>query len=155
MFEIKDVTHDVAAKFFKNDPKLAYLGCADDVLVELYHSESYSPNELSQLKGIYYDNRLIMLFKYEPFSQVAYNCHFYLSSSLHGTGIFNEVVKELKAWMKKEHPQITKILVMSPSSCIHVPAVVGKYGFIKEGHLTNAMIWRQQLVDLLIYSLEI
>ena len=155
MFKIENVTHEVAANFFKSDPKLAYLGCADDVLVELYHSNSYSPHELSTLKGIYYGDQLIMLFKYEPFSAVAYTCHFYLNSSLHGTGMFTEVVKKLKEWMHQEHPQVRKILVMSPSSCTHVPAVVAKYGFVKEGHLTNAMIWRQQTVDLLIYSLEI
>lgn len=155
MLLIKDVTHKEAAQFFLNDPKLAYLGCADDVLVELYHSQDYNPHELSRLKGIYYDNRLIMLFKYEPFSQVAYNCHFYLNSSMHGTGMFTEVVKFLKQYMRQQHPEVTKILVMSPSSCIHVPAVVTKYGFIKEGHLTNAIVWRQEICDLLIYSLEL
>lgn len=155
MLTIKEITNKQAAEFFLNDPKLAYLGCADDVLVNLYYTQEFIPHEISQLKGIYNDNQLIMLFKYEPFSSVAYNCHFYLNSALHGTGQFNEIVLYLKQWMHENNPEVKKILVMTPSSCTHVPAVVSKYGFIKEGHLTNAIIWRQQLVDLLIYSLEL
>lgn len=155
MLSIKELNNKQAAAFFLNDPKLAYLGCADDVLIDLYYSQDFNPHEMSHLKGVYNDDQLVMVFKYEPFSHLAYNCHFYLNSALHGTGMFKAIVSFLKNWMKENHPDIKKILVMSPSSCIHVPAVVGKYGFIKEGHLTNAMIWRQQVVDLLIYSLEL
>lgn len=155
MFSIKEVTNEVAAKFFLSDPRLAYLGCADDVLVKLYHEKNYEPNELSTLQGIFQNDQLIMLFKHERFSQVAMNCHFYLHSMMHGTGMFKDIVAFLIDWMHKNHPDIVKIIVMAPSSCTHVPAVVGKYGFIKEGHLKNAIVWRQQLVDLWIYSLDI
>lgn len=155
MLEVRDITNDVAAKFFLNDPKLAYLGCADDVLVKLYYTQDYEPQEMSQLKGIFDSGQLIMLMKYEFFTTVALNIHCYLSSSLQGRGYFGELVTFIIAWIKQEMPQVTKLLVMTPDPCSHIQAMANRYGFIKEGHLKNVVVWRQQTVDLIIYGMEI
>lgn len=152
MFEIKELTNEQVGEFFINDPQLAYLGLSDEFLVGLYQDRVFDAGDLTTMKGVYSGDELVMIFKYEQFAQVTLNTHYYLKTSLQSTDMFSKIVDFLHRWVKETYPYITKILTMSPSTCIHVPPIVKKYGFVQEGCITNAIVWRKKIVDILIFG---
>lgn len=155
MFEIKDITNEDIAKFFLEDPALAYMGLTDDFLVGLYYNRDYAPAENSLFKGFYLGEHLVFVFKYELFTPICLNIHCYLNSRLHHSGAFGDIQGMLKGWTRENYPDIKKVIAMTPEPCKHIEAVCLKFGFKKEGHLAKAMIWRKELVDLLIFGMEI
>lgn len=155
MFNIRKITNEEVADFFNNDPQLAYMGLSDDVLANLYHNKEYSPSEHSKLKGLYLGDDLVFVFKYEHFTPVCLNIHCYLSSKLHHSDALKDITEFLTLWLHDKHPWTVKIITMIPDSCEHATNAAKKFGFIQEGCLTKAIIWRQELTDLLIYSMRI
>lgn len=155
MFTIKEITNEEAYQFFISEPALTWLGFSDDFIVQLYEHHMFDPGPYSNIRGIYLDDILIMVFKYEFYSKVALNTHYYLSRLLHKRGVFEKVVACLNTWIKEQYPSIKKILVMSPSACEHIPAIVKKYGFIEEARIKDVVVWRKEICDNVIYSLEL
>jgi hypothetical protein len=155
MFTIKEICNSRIANFFLDDPTLANMGLSDEFLAELYYNKEYTPKDNSQFKGFYLGDDLVFVFKYEHFTPVCLNIHCYLSSKLQRSGAFNDIQKILRDWTKENYPNITKVICMTPSSCPHIEAACLKFGFKKEGHIEKSMMWRQKLVDILIFGLEL
>ena len=147
---LRPVSPQQVTEFFLNDPTLICLGMPDDEMVILHETGMY-PCEGTNIDGVYDGDTLIALNKYEYFTRETINMHFYLSSSLHGTRKLDEIFKYMKNYYETE-TELLKVLFMVPSPCAHIHGVAKRYGFKQEGHLTNCFRWRQELVDITIYS---
>jgi hypothetical protein len=153
--QIKNISEEEISKFFINDPQLVYLGLPDADLVSLFQEKKWYKSKLTNCVGVFDNNTLIFVFKYEFFTPVCLNGHFFMSSKYRHTGKFEEIVALLKDFVKTSYPQITKCIVMTPALCTHVPPTCQKFGFIQEGHIKECITWREQLTDLLIFGLKL
>jgi len=150
MFELKAVTPEIVSQFFLSDPKLVCLGLPDDEMTTLFQTGQY-PCEDTNIAGVYENDRLIALHKFEYFTAHAINVHFYLNSELHGTDKLGQIFYFMKNHLE-QNTNLMKVLFMVPSSCIHVQKAAEKFGLVKEGHITNVFVWRQEPCDIIIYG---
>ena len=148
-----DVTEEQMTEFFINDPKLCYMGLCDDDLNELYLNKRYAPHHTSYYQGIYEDDKLVAVIKFEKFSPITVNVHLYIQSSLHGKGKTIEIT-DLVCDYLRDTSGIQKVLIMAPRPCVHSCKAAEARGFKLEGTLTNGCIWRKEIVDILIYALD-
>lgn len=151
---VKTTTIDEVSDFFLKDDKLSYIGLPDNDLVSLINTGKYVPNPISFYQGIYESDELITFVKIEYYTEVAANVHMYISSKLHGTGRSKEIGNFLIDWFT-HHTDFHKLIVMAPDCCIPVHKTALKLGFKKEGHITKALRWRDKLVDILVFGLEL
>lgn len=150
---ISEVNNKDLNKFFFNDPKLAYLGISDDELSYMYEHKEYFMAPSSIHKGVYKGNHeLIAVLKYEKFTNETVNCHVYVASKYHKNvdNIVQEVYDCIKDYLTKEG--YYKALIIVPEHCVHIQKAAPKYGFQFEAKITKCYKWRQELCDLLIYS---
>lgn len=143
---------DIVKEFFLADLKLAYLSLPDSALVDLAKNQ-YVVNSNERLIGFYSDNKLIAVGRYESFTECAVTYHLYINSALHGTSTLNEINEIAHQYLKELGYKIA--IVFTPSSCVHVHKAAEKRGYVLNGRIPNGQIWRQQLVDTLIYSKEL
>jgi hypothetical protein len=153
MLELRPITPEEVTDFFLSDPKLICLGMADDEMIILHETGQY-PCENTNIEGVYDNEELIALNKFEYFTRNTINMHFYLKSSLHGSGKLDEIFKFMKTHYE-QNTDLIKVLFMVPSVCESVHWVAQKYGFKQEGYITKCFTWRKQLTDIVIYSQEL
>ena len=152
--KLQDITQDQLTEFFLNDPPLCYLGVDDDTLAALYHDKKYPISELSFFQGVWENDVLVAVMRFEKFSELAVSCHTFLGTPFQGKGIGQKVKEVVYEYLRDTTP-FTKAITMAPAPCIHVMKTVEACGFVKEGVLTNCVTWRTKVVDLHIYALEI
>lgn len=150
---IKQINNaDIVKEFFLDDPKLAYLSLPDGALVDLANNK-YAVNSNERLIGLYLDNKLIAVGRYESFTDCAVTYHLYINSALHGTSVLDEINKIAHEYLKELNYKTA--IVFTPSSCVHVHKAAEKRGYVLVGNIPSSQIWRQQLVDTLIYSKDL
>ena len=148
---IRKITLEEYNDFFKKDPKLCYLGLPDQSLDYLYHTGSVIIGERSVMYGLYDEAQLICCVQLDPWTEIATVCHFYLSTDYREKKRFRRINEMLINYLL-EHEQYKKYIVYVPSACKHVIRTAKALGWDYIGTLTNCYIWRQEVVDLLIYS---
>jgi len=151
---MRAVSDDDLSDFFMNDPQLCLLGLSDETLVELYKTRRYSPNYGTVYMGAYIGEDLKGILKYDLFTSHCVNVHVYVSSSIHHTESVRPLVSAIKQYLIEEVDAIKAVLFV-PSSCEHVHKFAPKMGFKQEGLITQCLLWRQKLVDLVVYGLDI
>lgn len=155
MYTIKDIEDaKVLSDFFVNDPNLCYLGLPDDDLVNIYNTGEWKPRNTSYFLGVYKEDKLVCIFKYEYYTSIAMTFHGYLKSEYHHTGEFKKIKNALVNWLL-DNTTIRKALVFAPDNCPHVHTAMQGIGMEKEGHIKNALIWRQKKVGLTVYGLDL
>lgn len=154
MLKLEEVTEQEATEYFLKDPELCYMALPDHDLVSLYNEKKWYKSPSSHLLGVKVDGELIFLMKYEFFTPVAINVHFYLKTKLRDTGIFKDIEKLIALWIYNQ-TTVRKVLAMTPITCPRIAHVCEKFGLKKEGHLTKTIKWRNEIVDLLIYGLDL
>lgn len=155
MFTIEDLTDGQITEFFINDPLLCYIGLPDNELAALYYTKKFVPDVQSIFKGIFNGkNELICIVRYEQYTTIAVAVHFYLSSKEQKKGIALEIQKFLYDYFI-ETTDMLKVITMVPSSCEHVIKCAETFGMKLEGRLTKSIVWREEIVDLLCYGLEL
>lgn len=153
--EIRDVIEEEMTTFFMNDPALCYLGLPDRVLHILYTEKKYPANPNSMYKGVYKEEVLIAIVRYELYTEISLDVHFYIATHLQHKGLALQIRDLCIAFCLNEHPQIIKIIATVPSSCEHVQRCLERFGMKLEGVVSQCIIWRQQLVDLMFYGLPL
>lgn len=148
------VSPEEVQSFFNNDPRLCYIGLSDAEIAEMYHTGSYQISPHSNYIAMKYNDDIISVMKFEWFTPIAINCHMYLHSQLQNQDYSLHVTSEFKKYLT-EFCRASKALITCPSDCIHIQKYALKQGFVKEGHIKDATIWRTKLNDVLIYSLDI
>ncbi len=151
---LKEIDNVQVAEFFKQDPALAVLSMSDEALVELHEKGTYS-NDNCKWQGLYLEDELFSIIRYELFTSTTLNTHLYVSTKLQRKGLALEVQKFLKDWCNKEYPFIKRIQTFVPDPCKHVRKSAEKYNMKYEGTLKKCILWRGKLVDLHIYGKHI
>lgn len=147
--KLKSLTNKEVIKFLKDDPLLCERSLPDDALKDL--NNYHLPAGLNTF-GIY-NNKNIMLGMvfWSQFTETSISMHLFITSQHHGKGLGDRVVQFLLVHWQNT-PGIYNILRMIPKVCIHVIASAERNGFKLEGCLTDGVIWRNNVTDLLIYS---
>ena len=151
MYTLSPVEGDTISSFFLHDPKLALLALPDEDLHTLKMEGKFYLDLNVQAEGVYEDGELIGVLMWNLFTNMVINMHLYLNSVHHGTGKFKDVHTSLISWAK-ETPSLTRIVVFSPSTCPHIHTAMLGVGFELEGRMKEAIEWRQEIVDLLIFG---
>lgn len=151
MLILKEVDTETAFKFFISDPKLSYIGLPDNDLAVLYHEGVYRITSDSCLCGIFEEDELVCILRWELFTDWAINLHYYLSSKFHHKKKLAEIFDFMKDFFLTK-TEFNKAIIMAPSSCEHVIGPLEHFGFTLEGRITKCIKWRQELVDILIYG---
>ncbi len=142
--------------FFLSDPKLCYIGLADDDLHVLYSERKYPISPNSGYLGIRDEgNKLMCVVKYEQFTQMAICPHFYLATSCQGKGISDRIHKLVTNYFVDKFPSIKIAIMTVPSPCTYVCKAIERFGAMYESRIKNIMVWRGEVVDLLFYRLKL
>lgn len=150
---VKNISNSEITQFFLNDPKLALLGLSDEELAVLHKTGQYLNTTNSILFGVFEDDRLITIVKYELFTTHAINFHMYVKSEYHHTDKILPISDFIRKTIKKTG--MLKAILTVPSPCEHIHKFVKKFGFKEEGRITNCYQWREQVVDLVLYGLNL
>ena len=153
-YKFKDITQEQVTEFFLNDPNVCYLGLPDADLYELYEDKIYRLKDNTIYKAIYLRDELIAILKYEAFTQHTVNLHFYLSSKLHKKGYARSVEQAIYDYFI-ENTKAIKAILMTPTTCtqVHGPAI--GFGMVLEGRIEKSIVWRNEVMDILIYGIEL
>jgi RimJ/RimL family protein N-acetyltransferase len=144
---------DISSFFFK-DARLVYLGATDEAMYNMFKKGEYVLEPDSQYIGIEEDGQLIAVVRYEYFTAQCVSMHMFMNSKFHTTTKPTEGVELLKTFITQTLG-INKVILMVPSSCIHIHKFAKKHGFVKEGTITSCYKWRQKMVDLVIYGMRL
>lgn len=154
MYNLSPMNEEDVATFFLSDPKLALLGLPDEELHLLRTEQKFKLEGSCQAEGVYEDGELIGVLMWNMFTNMVINMHLYLSSHFHGSGKFKDVHGSIISWAK-ETPFLKRIVVFSPSTCIHIHKAMEGVGFELEGIMPSAIEWRQEVVDLFIFGRKV
>lgn len=152
MFTIKELDKKEVVDFFINDPQLYLLGLPDEFIVALIGDGKFLNPYNSFLQGVYEKDELVMFLMWEPFTSTSISIHTYIPSKYHGTGKYKQIMNWLIKTYWQPDKKLYKIMAMPPSSCTHVIKAIKKIGFKLEGQLKNAVEWRSEVVDLMMFS---
>lgn len=147
-----EISQQRITDFFLNDPKLALSGLSDEELNYMRQHECYPMAADSTYLGIFLEDQLVAIVKYEMFTTHSINFHMYIKTELQKTNQVEKIVKKVKEHFEAL-PNILKALIMVPRSCLHVIEFAKKWGWILEGTLSNCCLWRQKIDDIIIYGL--
>ncbi|MEI6183902.1 MAG: hypothetical protein WCP65_00125 [Bacteroidota bacterium] len=153
-FAFKTIDNVKAAQFFLEDPLLCFMALGDEALKDFDNNRGYNPAPCT-ITGIYHKNKLICIVQATLFTESTVSLHLYLKSNLHHSGILKPLHIEYGKYLQKYYPNLKKVMIISPTPCKHVHDAIKGLGFKQEGCLTKSMIWRGQLVDLLIFGREL
>lgn len=149
-----DLTEQEISDFFMSDPRLAYLSLSDEDLHFMYNNKAYKVKENSAYGGVYENDKLILVFKWELFTSITITFHMYLLYDLHSTGVLSKIKDKLIDFFR-ESTSFQKALVPIPSCCTHVIKASEKMGFVHEATIKDSATWRKELVDILYYSIKL
>ena len=149
-----ELTQEEASNFFLSDPKLVLLGLSDEEICELHKTNQYELQPDIHYITVRENDKILALVKYEYFSSVTISYHMYVASSEQDKSeMYAEMIPMLKNYIANEL-DIHKLIIIVPSTCLHTQAFALKAGYKEEGRLKNSFVWRQQIVDLIIYGGE-
>lgn len=154
MIKIKPIDNQTITEFFLSDPALCLLSLRDKDLHDLYYKKQFFPAKESQFVGIYKKGELVALSRIDPFLDLAFVFHMYVLTKYQHTGLAREV-RDLMYQYYLDTTTATKAIVLAPDNCPHVKATAEGFGCKLEGRITKAFEWRGEVVDLLIYALEL
>ena len=148
------ITPKDISDFFLSDPKLMLLGLPDEDIGLLYTTGTLPIHPASVYKGMYEEDELVAIVKWELFTSNSINMHIYIKSNRQHEGLLGSIESSLERWLI-ENTELTKVIFMVPEPCTHVHKAMVNYGYVKEGLITNSFQWRQSQVGLVLYGKDI
>lgn len=142
------------AKFFLEDPKLAYQSLSDEELAVLKETSRLPIREGYYYIGLGYDKKIYAIFRWEHFSNTTMSGHIYVKSKYQRSQAVRDIFDLLKNHIINNTP-FNKFITFVPDPCDHIKIFLEKKGFIKEASLSKTLKWREKLEDLHIYSLDV
>ena len=85
------------------------------------------------------------------FTWQALNLHFYLGTRHQKKNKMKEAYKVVENYIRDNKEQ-RKVVIYTPSSCKHAQNMVQYLGFELEGTIKSSMLWREKLVDLMVFG---
>ena len=154
MTHIKKATAEQVTDFFLSDPALCYLALPDEDLINLHEKKIYIPSKEEYLFGVWEKTKLVGIVRYSFFTSTSVNLHLYIHTEAHKTQLSKDIQQQVKNYIR-DYTVASKIMLMVPKPCHHVQKPAKTFGFVLEGCLTDVLIWRKELVDVYIYSLNL
>lgn len=157
LINTKEITVEEFEEFLLNNPKLMKVGLPDIDLNSMIHRGKLESGNNSNvlLIGSFDENKdLKLVCCCHPYSQVVVNIHPYLSSSEQCRGNTDFYFTELVKWFRENTKQL-KFLFTVPSPCVHVIKTMTKIEASLSGFIPNGGIWRNKLVDLLLFTFDL
>ncbi len=141
--------------FFHNNPILAYLGLSDEAVTQLYNTGEYVMLPDSLYLGAYSDDDILVgVCKFENFTSMCINSHYYISRDEKYKGCNKEIASLVYKWCI-ENTRAAKLIIMVPETCSHILKARKFFGWKYEGTIKKCLIWRKELVDIKIFGLEL
>lgn len=153
--DVRELSQNEIKDFFINDPTLCAMGLPDSDVLYIEQNNDYYFPEGSTGVGIFDNDELICVFRYDPYTPIAVNVHIYLKSSLQGKHLTYSYGGILVRYVLANLPHVSKIVIHCPKTCETTWKVIQHGGMKLEGVQKNAMVWRGQVTDLLIFGKEI
>lgn len=160
MLTVSDVTPEQITQFYLIDPKLCKMSLPDHQLKSLMETGEYISDEGDTYLGVYLQDELVALFRYEP---VFRNddpkniwIHVYIHSWLHGVDFRRDVQLVLVDWFL-EHTLVKRVNMQVPMCCKHVQDSIdlddkwSRDGIIPK----EESIWRGEPMEFIIYTMEL
>lgn len=152
----KEITNEGLTQFFLSDPDLLTLALPDDEIIHLYeHKEFVCDTGSNFIEVVDNENNSIAVIRWEYFTQIAIVVHIYLKS-IYQHRQQGDKLQEIYDLMYNHlitNTKIRKVIAFATSTSPQVIKAAERYGFVKEGSLKNAVVWRNKVVDLEIYGL--
>lgn len=152
---ISPINSYIVTQFLLNDPKLCALALPDNALHNLDSGWGYNPSAFEILGFFDNDNKLLGYIHYTKFTDITIEVHIAISSKEHHTGIARQCFNTFLQYIK-DKTNFKVLLAITPQICLkhmHLPLIGG--GYKLDGIVPNAIIWREKLQDLYLYSQEI
>jgi RimJ/RimL family protein N-acetyltransferase len=142
-------------EFLLANPALCAMSIPDQGLDYLHNTGRWNLRDGSKFMAIYQNNVLCGYFRYTFYTEISLDVHMYVKIEHQGKKLVKRLMPILKKYFAKHEPHVTKIVSMTPSVCHIVIVALNAYGFKLEGHLTKCLKWRNELVDMLIFTLNV
>jgi L-amino acid N-acyltransferase YncA len=113
------------------------------------HKE-YELHKNSVYIGVKENCDIIAILKYERFTELALNIHIYTHTWLQHKGTMVGIRKTILDYCETQ--PVNKLIIMAPEPCTQVIKAALRYGFKNEGQLTKVTMWRNQIVDLILFG---
>jgi hypothetical protein len=152
--ELRVLSDEQIQDFFLKDPNVSFLGLTDDNLQSMYSQGKYLSGSHSCMLGIYEGEDLCAIFKWELFTPETINIHLFVGTKWHKTGQMSKIFYFMKNHLETK-TSFKKVIAMVPSVCEHVWKPLEHFNFVREAHLTKCLVWRNELVDMFIYSINL
>jgi L-amino acid N-acyltransferase YncA len=148
--ELIPVTKEQITAFFMADPELCMQGLCDADLVHMHKHKEYELHKNSVYIGVKENCDIIAILKYERFTELALNIHIYTHTWLQHKGTMVGIRKTILDYCETQ--PVNKLIIMAPEPCTQVIKAALRYGFKNEGQLTKVTMWRNQIVDLILFG---
>lgn len=153
--QFKDVTQESLTEFFLSEPNLVLLGMPDEEMIYLHENKQYTCTSGSSFVEITDDDGTSLgVVRWEFFTQISIVIHMYLRHKYHHGKELKRIYDFIYNHLR-DNTKVRKVVAFAASTCKHVIGAVEKYGFTKSGSIPKCLIWRQEVVGLEIYSLDI
>lgn len=117
-----------------------------DTEIQQFEAGTWEPEPGQYLN---YDDKAII--KLDPLSNCAVCIHVYLQSQYWGEGISSKLEHEIEKWLI-DNTSYGKVVLMTPQCCREVLKVAVREGYALEGILTAAILWRDNVENLILMS---
>lgn len=97
------------------------------------------------------DGKDAAIVRWHYFTPITIGVHWHLLPKFWGTGISDEINKEVDAWFE-ENTQALKLTTQVPYCLENIWRAVVRGGFRPDGIMAKATIWRDQIEDVVILS---
>lgn len=108
-------------------------------------------NKGFQFLGIFLDQVLIGLFSFREVTSACVESHIHIIPEYHKKGYGNQAVKDGIEWFKC-NKKYRSIVTYVPSNCFHVLKFMKDNEFQASGKVLTSVIYKNELVDLFLFS---
>lgn len=115
--------------------------------------EDYKVDESFTYLLIKEDDSILGLFQTREITRILVDAHIYLLPSYWGKDYSSKAIKSLQGYFLSS--EYHKIITDVPKSCHHVIKLLKKVGCKQCGYIEEGVIYNNQLMDLLLFSLDL
>lgn len=153
--EFRDINDKELTEFFLSEPQLVLLGMPDEEMIYLHEHKEFKCGAGSYFVEILGDNgESLGVIRWEFFTPISIVVHMFLRHKYHHSTVLKDIYQFIYRHLL-ENTKVRKMIAFITSSCIHVVKAAEKLGFTKNGSIPNCLVWRNEVVGLDIYSVDI
>ncbi len=150
---IRKIDLGVVTDFFTIDPRLCKMALPDPDLISVCLQGKYLAEENSHHLGLYSDENLIAVLRYETLTDETIKTHLYIHSWLHGNGLRQKLQDQIEQYFL-DNTKVKLFTMDVPASCTQVhKSIKDDPKWEKSGTFIGE--WRQKSEEFIVYNLEL